>query len=137
MTSALQTVGIFIVASRCEGATIALALGEKEEQRPGRGSPKDGSRAALLHEPSAQSCKFSVADRPCLFQPAELFDFVCDAETGYAPEFIARLPSLLHVTLRHASSLKDQVCKHDNEWKCYPSNHPCCLDPTRDVVATE
>ena len=32
--------------------------------------------AASLHEPSAQSCKFGIADRACLFQPTELFDFI-------------------------------------------------------------
>src|SRR5262249_45272312 len=85
--------------------------------------------AALLHEPSAQSCKFGVADRPCLFQPTELFDFICDAETNCAPEFVSRLPGLLHVTLRHAFSLKDQICQHEDERKYDPSDHPYCLDP--------
>src|SRR5215475_15542762 len=85
--------------------------------------------AALLHEPSAQSCKFGVANRPSLFQPTELFNFICDAETNCAPEFVSCLLSSLHVTLRHASSLKDQVCKHENKWKYYPSYHPYCLDP--------
>ena len=37
---------------------------------------------SLLHKPSAKLCKFGIADRPCLFQPTELFDFICDAETN-------------------------------------------------------
>src|SRR6516165_2600363 len=95
------------------------------------------SRVALLHKPSAQPCKFGIADRSCLFQPTELVDFICDAETNRAPEFIARLPSLLRVTLRHAPSLKDQVYKHEEERKYDPPYHPTCLDPAGDVVASE
>src|SRR5215471_20803775 len=98
---------------------------------------EQSSAIGLLHQPSAQSCKFGIADRPCLFQPTELIDFIRGAETNDLPELIALLLCLLHVTLRHASSLKDEVCKHDNEWKYYPSNHPCCLGPAGDIVATE
>ena len=58
----------------------------------------------------------SRANSASLIDPTELFDFICNAEAHYAPEFIARLPRLLHVTLCQASSLKDQVCKHGNEW---------------------
>src|SRR5215468_3974131 len=95
-------------------------------------------RNALLHKPSAQSCKFGVANRlPCPFQPTELFNFICDAETNCARDFVACLPSLLHVTLRHASSLKDQVWQHEHGWKYHPSYHPYCLDPAGDVVASE
>src|SRR5262245_25884699 len=81
----------------------------------------------LLHKSGAQSCKFGIADRPCLLQSTELFDFIRDAEANCAPNFVARLPSLLLVALRDASSLKDQVCKHENEWKHDPSYHPYCL----------
>ena len=63
-----------------------------------------GGAPSLLHEPGAQSCKFGIADRSCLFQPVQFFDFVCGAETNHAPEFVARLISLLDITFRHASS---------------------------------
>ena len=110
---------------------------DKKVDRPSHGRLPRYLRVALLQKSSPLSRKFGVADRPCLFQPTELFNFICDAETNYAPEFIARLPSLLRVTFRHASSLKDQIRKHDNVWKYYPSYHPHCLDPAGDVVASE
>src|SRR5215472_12651674 len=85
--------------------------------------------AVLLHEPGAQSSKLNVADRSCRFHPIELFDFICDAETHDAPELITRLLSLMHIALGHASSLKDQICKHAEIRKNYPSYHPDRLDP--------
>jgi hypothetical protein len=90
-----------------------------------------------LDEPGTQSCKFGVADRPCLFKPFELFNFICGAETNRAPELITRLLSLLHIALCHASTLKDQISKDGKVWKDDQCYYPDGLDPTRNVVATE
>src|SRR5262245_9246278 len=127
------------LAQRSKSSTCVIVILTTLSPRRGirASDSKRALRIALLHKPSAQSCKFGVANRPCLFQPTEFFNFICDAETNCAPDFVACLPSLLHVTLRHASSLKDQVCKHEHEWKYYPSYHPYCLDPAGDVVASE
>src|SRR6516165_642324 len=39
----------------------------------------DSGIHSLGYEPGAQSCKFGVADRSCLFKAFELFDFICGA----------------------------------------------------------
>jgi len=82
-----------------------------------------------LDKPGAQSCEFGVADRSCLFQPIQFFYFICGAETNHAPEFITRCLSLLNIAFRHASSLKDQICKHGDVWKYYPAYYPDCFNP--------
>src|SRR5215467_8804367 len=84
-------------------------------------------RLPLLREAGAQSCKFGVADRTCLFQPIQFFYFICDAETDHAPEFITGRLSLLDIAFRHASSLKNQICKHGDVWKYYPAYYPVAL----------
>jgi hypothetical protein len=94
-------------------------------------------RLPLLREAGAQSCKFGVADRTRLFQPIQFFDFIRDAETNHAPEFITGRLSLLDIAFRHASSLKDQICKHSDVWKYYKAYYPDCFDPTRNVVTPE
>jgi hypothetical protein len=63
-----------------------------------------------LKEPSAKTRKFGVADRPRLFQPIELFDFICGTKTNDASKLFTHLLSLLHVALRHAPTLRDQRC---------------------------
>ena len=83
--------------------------------------------AALLHEPGAQSRKFGVADRACFFQLIEFIDFIRGAETNHAPEFIARLLSLLRIALGHASSLEDQIRKHADVRNYYEGYDPIAL----------
>jgi hypothetical protein len=111
---------------------FAVALQVAEQYLRLRVSTKRefGSQVALLYETGAKSFKFGLADRSCLFQPIELFDFICSAETHRASELIARLLSLLHIALGHASSLKDQIYKHAEVRKHYPGYHPDRLDPT-------
>src|SRR5262249_48673632 len=84
-------------------------------QRSLRHSPSgDSGIHSLGYEPGAQSCKFGVADRSCLFKAFELFDFICGAKANHTPKLITRLLSLLHIALCHASSLKDQIGKDCN-----------------------
>src|SRR5262249_22717502 len=66
---------------------------------------------SLGYEPRAQSRKFGVADRTCLFKPFELFDLICGAEANHAPKLVTRQLSLLRIAVCHASSLKDQIGK--------------------------
>jgi hypothetical protein len=70
----------------------------------------------LLKEPSAKTRKFGVADRPCLFQPIELFDFICDAKTNCASKLFTRLLNLLHVALR-ASKIDAYFCDPQSPWQ--------------------
>ena len=68
----------------------------------------------LGYEPRAQSCKFGVADRTCLFKTFELFDLICGAEANHAPKLVTRLLSFRRIVVCHASSLKDQIGKDGN-----------------------
>lgn len=65
--------------------------------------------ADLLKELGAKTRKFGVADRPCFFQPIELFDFICRTKANHAPKLFTRLLGLLHIALGHAPSLRDQI----------------------------
>jgi hypothetical protein len=91
----------------------------------------------LLHQLGAKPRKFGVADRPCFFQPIELFDFICGTKANHASELLARLLRSLNITLSHASSLKDQVGKHANVGKYDQEYHPECLGPAGYIVASE
>src|SRR5262245_51090581 len=92
---------------------------------------------ALLHEPSTQPCKLGVADRSRLLQAVKLLDFICGAEANHTPKFIACLLCALHIAIRHALSLEDQIGKHSDERKHYPADYPNCLAPPRDIAASK
>lgn len=119
------------LASACIAAEQIGCIGAEDDD------PSVIGDATLLHKPRAQSSELGITDRARLLQPTELVDFICDGKANRASDLVPRLPNLLRVALRHAPSLKDQVCEHENEWKYDPSDHPYCLDPAGDVVTSE
>ena len=86
-----------------------------KRRRPGLGVIEPCLPSAARAPPSLLTSRArSLANSASLidfafFYPIELLDFICNAETNHAPELITRLLSLLHIALRHASSLKDQI----------------------------
>ena len=96
-----------------------------------------GQASDLLDELGAKTRKFGVADRSCLLQSIQLFDFICGTKANRAPKLLARLLSLLRIALSHAPSLRDQIRKDADIRNQDQDYYPDCLAPARNVVASE
>ena len=97
--------------SRRQGETAYEQSGSRlwESHSPSRREPPSGTQGrkkgvrpptTLLHQLGPQTCEFGVADRPCFFQPIELFNSRVDVS---CPMRSARLGPVAHLRRRRRS----------------------------------
>jgi hypothetical protein len=65
------------------------------------------------------------------------FSLVSGAETNDTPKLIARLLSLLGISLSHPTALRDQVHKHGKEREYDQPYDPECFPPAGDIMTPE
>src|SRR5262249_9368591 len=99
--------------------------------------PELSTRLGLCDKLRSQTREFCIRDRSSLFQAVELAYFVSGAKANNTSKLIARLLSLLDISLGHPATLRDQVHKHAKERKYDQPYDPCCFRPTGDVMTPE
>src|SRR5262245_22559627 len=70
----------------------------------------------LLDELGTKTGKFRVRDWSGLLQTVELLYLISGAVTNDSSKLVARLLSLLDISLGHPVALRDHVHKHGKEW---------------------